>query len=40
MTRRFVLDSWCCMYAKWLLWQFGNILDKYLFKKREVTINI
>ena len=29
MRRRFVVDHWCCMYAKCVLSQFGTILDKY-----------
>jgi len=40
MSRRFVVDRWCCTYAMCVFRHFGNILDKYLFKKTEVTINI
>jgi len=33
------LDHWSCTYAKWMLSQFGIILDKYLIKReREVSI--
>jgi hypothetical protein len=38
MRRRFVMDSWCYTYAKWLLWQFGYILDKYLIKKEKCQL--
>jgi hypothetical protein len=33
------VDRWNCTYVNLVLRQFGTIWDKYLIKKREVTIN-